>query len=68
MTSKAILYYADINECIETPCNNGGTCTNSEGGFSCNCEREYDGATCSICKHDMIVILIPKFHIYTFIL
>ena len=32
----------DIDECATTPCRNG-TCTNFDGGFTCNCNFGYTG-------------------------
>ena len=36
----------DINECDTDPCENGGTCDNTIGSFTCTCVAGYDGATC----------------------
>ena len=38
--------YPDINECENDPCQNGGTCVNSPGGYSCNCVDGYTGDHC----------------------
>ena len=27
----------DVNECLNTPCQNGGTCANTDGSFNCMC-------------------------------
>ncbi|KAK3788655.1 hypothetical protein RRG08_035819 [Elysia crispata] len=39
----------DKNECeLDEPvCKNGGSCTNKEGGFNCNCTIGFRGNTCS---------------------
>ena len=38
---------ADVNECLSTPCSNGGVCTNNIGSFSCNCTGTgFEGLTC----------------------
>lgn len=29
----------DRDECLETPCNNGGRCRNLEGSFECDCDE-----------------------------
>ncbi|OWF45684.1 Fibropellin-1 [Mizuhopecten yessoensis] len=51
----------DINECSGVPCQNNGTCVNSEGGFHCICSEGYTGIDCSSdidecmdspCKHN----------------
>ena len=31
----------DVNECLNTPCQNGGTCTNTDGSFTCACPTGY---------------------------
>ncbi|XP_076844234.1 protocadherin Fat 4 isoform X2 [Brachyhypopomus gauderio] len=36
----------DINECLPSPCHNGGTCHNLVGGFSCSCPEGYTGMAC----------------------
>ena len=40
----------DINECLSSPCQNGGQCSNSIGEFQCNCPLLYTGETCGLCK------------------
>ena len=49
----------DINECVPTsPCQNGGTCNNFDGGFNCVCLRGVTGTLCegnasiSLCAPD----------------
>ncbi len=36
------------NECESNPCENGGTCTDLIGDFSCNCPPGLTGPTCDI--------------------
>ena len=39
-----ILLYTDINECTDTSiCGVGGTCTNTDGSYTCTCEYGYKG-------------------------
>ena len=33
----------DIDECVDQPCQNGGTCVNTEGSFTCTCPAGYMG-------------------------
>lgn len=40
----------DIDECASAPCENGGTCTEEIGGFSCICAAGFTGFTCSESK------------------
>lgn len=38
----------EYNECVSSPCANGGTCTDRVGGFSCSCGRGFTGNTCQL--------------------
>jgi len=40
-----MLFLADINECLSTPCVHG-TCINEPNSWSCNCEDGYTGQSC----------------------
>ena len=35
-----------MNECLENPCKNGGTCRNTHGSFLCTCGAEASGDLC----------------------
>lgn len=37
---------ADINECLSSPCQNGGNCTNFFGSFDCSCSAGFHGQLC----------------------
>ncbi|XP_033110748.1 cubilin-like [Anneissia japonica] len=37
----------DANNCASSPCQNGGTCTNTYSGFYCHCTSNWEGPTCS---------------------
>ncbi|KAL3836532.1 hypothetical protein ACJMK2_021956, partial [Sinanodonta woodiana] len=36
-----------VNECLNSPCANGGVCLNSLGNYSCNCSSGWRGQNCS---------------------
>ena len=40
----------DVNECDNSPCENGGTCNNSQGNYSCDCTEFWMGRNCEIGK------------------
>jgi len=37
----------DLDECDSGPCKNGGTCTNSDGSYSCKCQNGWTGINCN---------------------
>ena len=43
----------DINECLNNPCLNGGTCENVEGGYTCRCVAGWEGPECDTGKYTM---------------
>lgn len=51
----------DINECTESKhnCSSDATCTDTEGGFNCNCKTGYsgDGVNCTSMSHFFIICL-----------
>lgn len=36
----------DVNECTNSPCKNGATCVNLQGGYRCDCKSGYSGSNC----------------------
>lgn len=38
----------DVDECLESPCGNGGRCENSYGSYSCNCSLGFAGRLCEL--------------------
>jgi len=38
--------FCNLNECLSSPCQNGGTCIDSINGFSCDCPSGYTGMRC----------------------
>lgn len=41
-----MLHFIDINECLNNPCKNQGTCSNNVGGFTCTCKSGWRGKLC----------------------
>ena len=41
-----ICFLADINECTNSPCQNGATCVNLQGSYRCDCKSGYNGNKC----------------------
>ena len=41
----------DIDECDSDPCQNGGTCINGLAEFTCHCDKDWEGDTCSELKY-----------------
>ena len=39
-------YVDDIEECLEVPYNNNGTCTEAYGSFDCQCAQGFGGQLC----------------------
>ena len=42
--------FLDVNECLNTPCANAGTCENSIGSYSCSCTGGWEGSNCQTGK------------------
>ena len=45
---------ADINDCADQPCQNGGNCTDAVNDYACNCAAGYSGKNCTIGKDDVL--------------
>ena len=42
------IFHADIDECVSSPCQNGGACFDDSNSYTCNCAVGYAGANCEI--------------------
>ena len=42
--------FLDIDDCIEQPCKNNGTCIDGVNNYTCNCNDMYTGRNCSTGK------------------
>ena len=49
-----VLCQEDVNECVDSPCKNGGVCENTLGGYTCACPHQapdglhYGGKNCTV--------------------
>ena len=46
LVSVVWLLNTDIDECLSSPCQNGGTCTDDVNGYTCACDAGYTGTNC----------------------
>ena len=44
------LAISDTDECINSPCDNGGSCIDEVAGYTCSCVIGYTGSTCGTGK------------------
>ena len=44
------LFFKDIDDCVSTPCENNGTCTDLVADFQCSCVEGLTGKNCSQSK------------------
>ena len=71
MLTYTLLYYIDINECVEEVedvlCDENAMCIDTEGSYDCICDSGYsgDGFMCSgLCTKDLLSLLHTHTHIY----
>lgn len=48
---KFFVSLLDIDECLLNPCQNGATCVNQPGSYSCKCSGGYTGKKCEGIYH-----------------
>ena len=46
-----VSYISDIDECLNNPCENEGTCINTDGSYTCICADGYEGKDCQNGKY-----------------
>ncbi|GFQ71749.1 protein serrate [Trichonephila clavata] len=44
--------HENINDCLSSPCKNGGTCVDGLNSFQCFCQEGWEGRLCQINKND----------------
>ena len=42
--------FQDINDCVNDPCKNGGTCTDGIAKYACKCAAGFTGLNCDKSK------------------
>ena len=45
-----LYYVSDTETCASNPCQNGGSCVDGIGSYSCSCPTGYEGDHCQIGK------------------
>lgn len=45
--SLHFFYFSEHNECLNNPCENGGTCFNTPGSYYCSCKTGWTGSNCT---------------------
>ena len=45
----------DFDECVNSPCQNGGICTNTLGSFTCSCPSNFTGRLCETDVNECII-------------
>ena len=41
------LYFPDIDDCLSSPCYNGGTCVDGVNSYLCECLPGFNGTNCT---------------------
>ena len=47
----AVFWFSDIDDCANSPCQNGGSCTDGVNQFTCQCVPGFTGTNCEISKY-----------------
>lgn len=56
-------YVAGKDDCLSTPCQNEGVCTDVHGDVKCQCVAPYGGTKCNLSKKSSLFSSsLPHFH------
>ena len=59
-----LIYYIDINECLSTPCLNGGTCKEDQlDSYLCQCLPGYTGFNCQTGTYEYIASTVNALYV-----
>ena len=47
---QTIYTFPDIDDCMENPCNNNGTCIDGIASYKCECPLGFEGQDCETSK------------------
>ena len=54
---RDVAFYSDIDECVSSPCNNGGTCIDEIDSFACLCMPGFTGDQCETSEFIFVTVL-----------
>ena len=60
--------FLEVDECSNSPCENGGTCTDELNGYNCTCATGYEGTNCETGKFLFMISFWYIFPYYVFII
>ena len=55
---KVDLIFTGPPPCDDNPCNDHGTCENTDGGYTCTCTQAWTGDNCDTGEHGAVTIII----------
>ena len=60
MLDYYVHYVVDVDECANSPCRNGGNCTDGVNGFTCDCVKGYTGRNCETGRSTDTIVLLNR--------